>query len=101
MVVSVGRSQSEICTRHYEPATEDEKAERIAELEAQLAALREKAQMYDAIVRGLTERELDFSYFEHNGRGRYVIDNYPDEDQYIGDTLPAALRAAGLMEEVE
>ena len=125
LVVSVCDSldMGEAVTCHYEPATEDEKAKRIAELEAENAALHSRieftscqkadveAQVLEleeqnsalrkdaAVGRALIEPPPLFEMSYDEGWWFLVYDRGDDVVRYTGSTAYAALAAAGLMEE--
>jgi hypothetical protein len=115
LVVSVCDSldMGEAVTCHYEPATEDETAKRIAaldftscqkedveaqvlEIEEQNSALRQDAEVGRALenVPDLFQlwQEDDLWYVEYLDYGSHKM------VEFFGDTLYAALEAAGLME---
>lgn len=136
LVVSVCDSldMGDAVTCHYEPATEDEKAKRIAELEAENAALHSRLEFtscqkadVEAQVLQLEEQNAALRQDAAVGRAihqateqvgqvvftkrrldgddkvRFEVDLFaPHEEgnwrEYYGDTLPAALAAAGLMD---
>jgi hypothetical protein len=126
LVVSVCDSldMGEAVTCHYEPATEDETAKRIAALEAELATLYSRldftsCQKEDVEAQVLEIEEQNSALRQDAEVGR-ALENVPDlfqlwqEDdlwyveyldygshkmvEFFGDTLYAALEAAGLME---
>ena len=125
LVVSVCDSldMGDAVTCHYEPATEDEKAKRIAEMEAENAALHSRLEFTScqkadveaqvlsleeqnaalrqdaAVGRALRDAPLLFELSYNDDWWYLVYDRGDEVVHYTGSTAYAALAAAGLMEE--
>ena len=121
LVVSVCDSldMGAAATCHYEPATEDEKAKRIAELEAENAALRQDAEIGRAIREFIEQPTGDWNEVMLRIeliKGGKSLDWHAEIDNQViigitgntdgskvhltahGETLHAALAEAGLVE---
>lgn len=88
-------------TCHYEPATEDEKAKRIAALEAENAALRQDAAVGRAMIKGARFGSVAVASI-HSSLWIVKYREASDPPVYReaqGVSPKAALAAAGLVEE--